>query len=166
MGKIKKKTIVAINQPEFIFCRRIPASVVRLGVINLITSAGDDYGVEKFHAHEFYNAENKLNDIAVITLSREVSFKDAQRIRPACLWTKPHLDEKTTIASGWGYTTYGGQVSQDLMKVKLDILSLSNCQDSFDDREEIVINDSQICAGVLAGNRDTCQGGKFLLFAV
>lgn len=143
-------------------CSRIPASVVRLGVINLITSASDDYNVESFRAHEFYNPESKLNDIAVITLNTEVSFKDAQRIRPACLWTKHDIDGTTTIASGWGYTTYGGQVSQDLMKVKLDILDIGVCQNSFDDREDIVINNSQICAGVLAGNRDTCQGGEFL----
>lgn len=127
----------------------------------MITSASDDYDVANFKTHEFYNPESKQNDIAVITLTREVSFKDAQTIRPACLWTKPSIEEKTTIATGWGYTTYGGQVSQDLMKVKLDILNIAACEDSFDDREDIVINDSQICAGVLAGNRDTCQGGKF-----
>lgn len=112
--------------------------------------------------HESYDPETKLNDIAVIILTSEVSFRNAQIIRPACLWTKPTLEEKTTIASGWGYTTYGGQVSQDLMKVKLDILDIGVCQNSFDDRDDVVINNSQICAGVLAGNRDTCQGGKFL----
>lgn len=140
--------------------RRTPASVVRLGTINLDT-AGDDQLIERFISHEFYNSDSKQNDIAVVKLQNTLYFGEPSKIRPACLWTKREIGETKTIASGWGYTTYGGQISRDLMKVQLDLLDTSICQSAFDDRDDIIINNNQICSGVLAGDKDTCQGGNF-----
>lgn len=43
------------------------------------------------------------------------------------------------------------------MKVQLDIVRNSYCEQVFDD---LTMSSSQMCAGDLAGGHDTCQGGK------
>ena len=72
------------------------------------------------------------------------------------------MNTSKTIATGWGNTEeLGGSTSDELMKVELDIIENSKCQKYFD---ETVIN-SQMCAGVLTGKKDTCQGGLQFKFA-
>lgn len=139
---------------------RAQAAVVRLGAINLDTPQSDDYAIQGFIPHPYYNSVSKQNDIALVKLAKDVSFSNPELIRPACLWSKAKLDYTTTVATGWGRTEYASQASQDLMKVELDIIDNSICQITYDDREEIVINNNQICSGVLKGGQDTCQGGK------
>lgn len=54
-----------------------------------------------------------------------------------------------------------GDSSNDLLKVSLDIFDQRECVKTFADREinklKNGIIDSQICAGVAAGGKDTCQ---------
>lgn len=114
--------------------------------------------------HPRYDSESKQNDIALVELKGDVSFSEPLKIRPACLWTNANINQPKVIATGFGYTQYSGDSSKDLMKVPLDVLPTSRCVDSFEDQEEIVINGNQICAGVLAGGKDTCQGGEVLNF--
>lgn len=130
--------------------------------MNLETLSAKDYQIENFIDHPGYDSESKQNDIALVKLSRDVPFNEPLKIRPACLWTNVNINQAKVIATGWGYTQYSGDSSKDLMKVPLDILSTSKCVDSFEDEDEIVINGNQICAGVLTGGKDTCQGGKVL----
>lgn len=137
--------------------RRIPASIARFGVLLLTDSQAQDFGIESFISHERYDAETKQNDIAVIKLAKDVSFSDPQKIRPACLWQTNNIGQASTVASGFGYTQYGGTTSNKLLKVKLDIIDNSVCRKTFED-EDAVINGNQICAGVLAGAKDTCSG--------
>lgn len=119
----------------------------------------EDYSIESFTRHENYNTRTKANDIAVIKLSTNVPFDNPQKIRPACLWQSDNIGQPTAIATGWGYTQYAGSISNELMKVQLDLLDNNVCSKSFEDDGNIVISKKQICAGVLAGGRDTCQGG-------
>lgn len=67
-----------------------------------------------------------------------------------------------TIATGWGYTqAVGGETSDELMKVELNIIDNTQCNRYFeDDKLEDGILNSQLCCGVLAGGKDTCSGGK------
>lgn len=47
------------------------------------------------------------------------------------------------------------------MKVELDIINNQQCNRFFEDAKlDDGIVDSQICAGVLTGMRDTCNGGE------
>lgn len=88
-----------------------------------------------------------------------MDFKFPKAVRPACLWQTSEIEGTRTIATGWGDTAYAGSGSVELLKVRLDILDKSKCVSTFDDDDEIVINDNQICAGILTGGHDTCQGG-------
>lgn len=119
-----------------------------------------DIPIDSFIKHEKYDRDTKQNDIAVVKLSRTLEFKFPKLIRPACLWQSSEIEGTRTIATGWGDTAYAGSGSEELLKVRLDILDKSKCVSTFEDDDEIVINDNQICAGILTGGKDTCQGGQ------
>lgn len=128
-------------------------------MIDLAAPQAQDYPIDNFIVHEKYKSRTKENDIAVIKLARTVPFTEPQKIRPACLWQTENLGKTTTVASGFGYTQYSGAVSNELMKVQLDVFSSDLCQKVYED-EHLLIDRHQICAGVLSGGRDTCQGGE------
>lgn len=114
-----------------------------------------DIPVAEFIKHDDYVKRTKANDIALVRLARQVTF--SKLIRPACLSQTKYISDKKAVATGWGSTEFEGPRSDDLLKVSLDIFSNSLCIKAFED-EAFVITANQICAGVLAGNHDTCQG--------
>ena len=138
---------------------------VRLGDLNIQNQldglSGVDISVIKFIKHEQYSRFSKQNDIALAKLERNVKFSDL--VRPACLWQDDRLNVDSVVATGWGTTEFGAnQNSDDLLKVSLDILDIDHCSQFFGRRDDdIIINRNQICAGVLTGGHDTCQGGDF-----
>lgn len=143
--------------------RRFAASVVRLGVLNINAASSkelpSDFPIEQFIVHEDYKTRSRDNDIAVIKMTREVVFSNPQVIRPACLYDNDKIIQKKVIATGWGLTEYAGSISDVLMKVNLDLQDLGKCVTYYED-EDFAIDEKKICAGVLAGGRDTCQGGE------
>lgn len=138
---------------------RLPASVVRLGDLNLIARESDlpemDVPVEQFISHENYNPRTKHNDIAVVRMRRNVEF--SKKLRPACLaQIETPLKEKAT-ASGWGFLGVGQLTSDILQKVELNIIPLQQCKNLYNDQSnKYNLNTDQLCAGELAGGKDTC----------
>jgi secreted trypsin-like serine protease len=114
--------------------------------------------VTDFIKHENYDRNSKQNDIALVKLAKEVAFSSL--IRPACLWQNSQLNSGKVTAIGWGIVGYYQETSDDLLKVEINVFDNSECVHQFEDDYEIVINDNQICAGVRAGGKDTCQGGR------
>jgi hypothetical protein len=136
--------------------------IARLGDLNLKNTfdglPGLDVDVIAFINHENYDKFSKQNDIALVKLAREVEFSSL--IRPACLWQSSQLNSDKVTAIGWGSVASYGATSDDLMKVEINVYNNRECARQFEDNDyNIVINDNQICAGVLAGGRDTCDGG-------
>lgn len=129
--------------------------VIRLGVLNKTQTSGSDFSIEAFIIHENYNTQQQNdNDIAVIKLNKVVSFN--RDITPACLWQTQEIDETSAVATGWGRTkNQKGSRPDALMLVQLDILGSDKCSYA-----KVRLSDSQICAGVIAGGHDTCDGGK------
>lgn len=140
---------------------RVRPTMVRLGDLNLQQREFElpevDISIDKFISHPAYNKDTKQNDVALIRMTRQATF--SRYIRPACLWQKPIIPKSEALATGWGHTEYAGTSSEDLMKVKLDILNIEHCERIYEDGG-YQINRNQICAGVLAGGYDTCQGGN------
>lgn len=87
------------------------------------------------------------------------SFRFNEFVRPACLWHKDHIDMEQAVATGWGVTKFGGQKSDDLLKVSLNLFSLDECKKLYGRHRRIPkgILASQLCAGSRTGE-DTCQG--------
>lgn len=80
-------------------------------------------------------------------------------MRPACLWQSYQVPEPAGWGTGWGQTEWAGTQSDDLLKVKLDFLRPEICKKAIDDTE-VVFTRNQLCAGILSGGKDTCQGGE------
>lgn len=113
-------------------------------------------------SHEEHDSFTKQNDIAVIKLKDQVQFGNPNVVRPACLWKDESPDVNKAIATGYGSKRYGGEMSSDLMKVRLDILDNDVCAKYFEDEDDdIVINRNQMCIGSYEAGKDTCNGGLF-----
>lgn len=56
-------------------------------------------------------------------------------------------------AVGFGDTSEGGSASNDLLEVDVPAVTNDSCDDVY-----AVIDDTEICAGLEVGGRDTCQG--------
>lgn len=111
--------------------------------------------------NEAYNPATYQNDIALLELSEEVTYR--QHIIPICLPSKSEnfTGEKATV-TGWGRTQYGVPNSPGtLQKVDVEVLETDTCQEwmrSVGRREKIYEN--MICAGYKEGGKDSCQGER------
>lgn len=78
--------------------------MVRLGELDLSrdndNTLPEDFGVADVIAHPNYSHASKVNDIALLKLSKKVRFNEY--IRPACLWNTRNVRHSSAIATGWG----------------------------------------------------------------
>lgn len=135
--------------------------IVHLGSIDLNdTSSGVSIEIERQIIHEGYSANTKLNDIALFRLSEEVPLSDL--IQPVCLPFENNLRweqflRKSPFVAGWGSTVFQGPVSSRLRHVQISVVDNPTCKSIFSSYGA-TINDDILCAGVLAGGKDSCGG--------
>ncbi|KAH8262290.1 hypothetical protein KR038_011719 [Drosophila bunnanda] len=116
----------------------------------------EDIYVHEAHIHKEYAPQTNVNDIALLRLSRCVSYRD--RIQPICIQLDPrrksHMDNAINkfTAVGWGQTR-SQATSNVLQTVTLDRLPKSRCDDHFWNNDR----PTQFCAGSSRG-ADTCGG--------
>ena len=109
--------------------------------------------------HENFSPTTFLNDIAIIKLQSKVSLNN--NVELACLPSRttsfyPSQSYIDSYAAGWGLEAENAaNVANSLNNVKLTIYPFSVC-DSVTGADGNYL--SQICAGELAGGKDTCQG--------
>ncbi|XP_030839157.1 hyalin isoform X4 [Strongylocentrotus purpuratus] len=106
-------------------------------------------------SHPNFTSTSGGDDIAVLKLVDPIpAFSDF--LRPACLATVG--DEinnyKTCFIAGWGDTTEGGSISNDLQQAVVGLIPDEYCGSAYRSFRA----DSMICAGYHAGGVDTCQG--------
>ncbi|XP_054257190.1 venom protease-like [Macrosteles quadrilineatus] len=131
---------------------------VRLGIINLKLDLDNEqiYPVKDIFIHPNYNKIQRTHDIALVRLSRNVDF--TPYVRPACIDYSGVIAENRAIATGFGLIGHAGEQSMDLLKVTLDILEKKVCHHTVKRNMKKGLYNSQICAGYIAGGKDTCQG--------
>lgn len=131
-----------------------------------VNQFGVDYNIKEFIRHERYAKRSKQNDIMLLKLAQSVTFTNL--IRPACLHQLESIDATKAAATGWGLTEVAdvNTKSEKLLKVGLDVLDLDRCKNAFSEDEDIIINNNQVCSGILSGGFDTCQGGELKYFLV
>lgn len=140
------------------------AKYARLGDLVLDTDADDAQPitleiVEHFR-HPSYKPPSKYNDIALMRLERPVEF--GSYVRPACLTDQRTVHTSAVVASGWGLTQFRGEKSKALLKVDLELYSVSECNLTYVNDinrrlENGILDESQMCAGSRFEEKDTCQ---------
>ncbi|KAK7601272.1 hypothetical protein V9T40_008713 [Parthenolecanium corni] len=136
---------------------------VRLGELDLESNAEDarptDFIIVERIVHPEYKPPAVYHDIALFRLKDAVKFNDY--FRPICLHDADKLFNRNLIASGWGALGYGEVTNNILMHVTLDVISHNVCSNLYPNDKYLprgVDAKSQICAGYLQGQKDTCLG--------
>ncbi|XP_063337905.1 polyserase-2-like [Pelmatolapia mariae] len=113
--------------------------------------------VAKIILHPNYDSVTNNNDIALLRLSSPVRFTDY--IRPVCLAASGSVFNNGTDSwvTGWGAVKEGVALPfpQTLQEVEVPVVGnrQCNCLNGVG-----TVTDNMICAGVLAGGKDSCQG--------
>ncbi|KAJ8668475.1 hypothetical protein QAD02_010138 [Eretmocerus hayati] len=111
-----------------------------------------DIPIAKKIVHEDYEILIPRNDIAILVLSKSVTFTDT--VRPICLPDSPRVSQKLTTA-GWGRTETQAK-SQALLKVEIPLANKQRCDAVYEKKGWRLIS-TQICAGGEPG-KDSCLG--------
>uniref|UniRef100_A0A4W6G621 Peptidase S1 domain-containing protein n=1 Tax=Lates calcarifer TaxID=8187 RepID=A0A4W6G621_LATCA len=106
--------------------------------------------VARIILHPNYDSITNNNDIALLKLSSPVTFTDY--IRPVCLAAGGSVFNNGTDSwvTGWGAVKEGGESA---FEVPVLGNRQCNCLNGVG-----TVTDNMICAGVLAGGKDSCQG--------
>ncbi|KAL1117168.1 hypothetical protein AAG570_004495 [Ranatra chinensis] len=149
-------------------CARHPSLtlfLVRLGEHNLDDRVADganpvDIPIERVISHPRYDALSKFHDIALIRLSRPVTF--SRDIQPICLpktteIRTANLEGDSPFVAGWGSVGYKEPSSNALLEVQVPITDNESCKRKYAQKKGVII-DQQLCAGYEDGGKDACQG--------
>ncbi|XP_072312155.1 polyserase-2-like [Eucyclogobius newberryi] len=113
--------------------------------------------VSKIILHPNYDSFTSDNDVALLRLSSAVTFSDY--IRPVCLAATDSVFNSGTDSwvTGWGSIREGEPLPfpETLQEVEVPVVGnrQCNCLNGVG-----TITDNMICAGLLAGGKDSCQG--------
>ncbi|XP_037792545.1 uncharacterized protein LOC119587908 [Penaeus monodon] len=110
--------------------------------------------VKSIVLHPQYDPDTFDNDVALIELRADVAFTPL--IAPVCLAAAEDVEGATkAVVTGWGDTSFGGDLSPVLQEAELDLISNAECRNSFQ-QTTLTITDNMMCA--YTEGRDACQG--------
>lgn len=128
-----------------------PSKVI-LGRFDLRTGEGTVHDVAEAIPHPDYDDRTSDNDIALLRLATPSDQTPIPLVGRTQAFNGP--GDVFTVA-GWGLLEEGGDASDTLMKVDVDILSNLACQVNYDGTG-VRITDNMLCAG--RSGKDSCQG--------
>ncbi|XP_076137764.1 uncharacterized protein LOC143121270 isoform X3 [Alosa pseudoharengus] len=109
--------------------------------------------------HPSFNPVTRDNDIALLRLSAPVTFTNF--ISPVCLAASgsEFLNGVHSWVTGWGDATDGEPLPSPgtLKEVEVAVIENTQCQSLYE-AVSFTITDNMICAGELAGGKDSCKG--------
>lgn len=91
----------------------------------------------------------------------------AVRIRPICLPSDEPIRSKNFVGympfvAGWGRTQEGGKAANVLQELQIPVLDNEVCKDRYKKQKKLLsekqFGKAVLCAGVLSGGHDSCQG--------
>ncbi|CAL4132745.1 unnamed protein product, partial [Meganyctiphanes norvegica] len=111
--------------------------------------------INKIISHPNYNSNTLQNDVALLKLSKTLTFGSDNKVAPICPPEPGNLYERVSATvTGWGTTSSGGSTSYTLQEITIPTMSNSDCKSSYGSS----IYDVMICAGLPEGGKDSCQG--------
>ncbi|KAL7850297.1 hypothetical protein SRHO_G00196460 [Serrasalmus rhombeus] len=113
--------------------------------------------VSKLIMHPDYSSSTHDNDITLLKLSSSVTFTNY--ITPICLAAagSTFFNGTLTWVTGWGNTASGVSLPspKTLQEVQIPVVGNRKCNCLYGVGD---ITDNMVCAGLLAGGKDSCQG--------
>jgi len=103
--------------------------------------------------HTGYNDQTYDNDVSLLKVRSQITY--SRTISPVCLpfnYANDEFQDQTVSASGWGTTSQGGSVSNQLREVNLPVLTTEQCKRYYPNQ----ITPNMICT--YQPGKDTCQG--------
>ena len=115
------------------------------------TDAVETLAVDSEFPHPDYDEATQVNDIMLVKLT------DPSTLSPVVQMNFdeviPEIGDVVTLA-GFGDTADGGDPSNELLTVTVDIYADDFCFNLYNS----YVPETMICAGTVAGGRDSCQG--------
>ncbi|MEE5450542.1 serine protease, partial [Streptococcus pneumoniae] len=108
--------------------------------------------------HPQYNSATYDNDVAVLRMTTTVSYSNV--IQPGSIAGANYNlgDNQVVWAAGWGTTSQGGSLSEQLRHVQIWTVNQAVCRNRYA-QVNLVVTDNMLCSGWLdVGGRDQCQG--------
>ncbi|XP_045763666.1 uncharacterized protein LOC123866256 [Maniola jurtina] len=133
----------------------IGAGLIRARVGSTFSNTGGRvYTSFRFGTHPLYNPVTSDYDVAYVRVVPRMSF-NGTNVRAVELAPRDSAVAPGTIftVSGWGATKESGEAVQNLMAVKVPVISSEECMKSYS-----TITARMVCAGVPQGGEDSCQG--------
>lgn len=110
--------------------------------------------VSHIFVHVGYNIKSMLNDVAVVRVQQP--FRHTQTFHPVALAGGTPPTATLCHVAGWGATVENGTANAHLMRMSVHVLAHRTCNQrkSYNG----LVREGMICAGTMAGGRDSCQG--------
>jgi transmembrane protease serine 9 len=126
-----------------------------LGGTNALDVGGTVYQVDRVVVNEKYNDNTQDFDVALLHLTTPFSGKTIPLLTPADAGRLAPPGSLATSA-GWGLTAEGGDVSNILRDVTVQIVSNQTCNGLA--AYAGAVTGEMVCAGFPEGAKDSCQG--------
>ncbi|XP_058810750.1 chymotrypsin-2-like [Phymastichus coffea] len=124
------------------------------GTVLLNSTDGQTYQSEYIVWHNGFNMLVLRNDIALIRVDRDIQFND--KVRPISLPTEDfNKADYPAVLTGWGRTSTGGPLPNNLQEITLKVISIPKCQLKL--IFPIVTTESHICTLTQSGE-GACNG--------
>lgn len=130
--------------------------------------AVQDLSVIKVAKYPQYDPKDGNSDLAVLYLGSDASL--SLRVLPICLPLNEPVRSRNYVGyspfvAGWGRLAEGGTTSDILQELQLPVLDTAVCKDRYQKQRKLLsekqFNGAVLCAGVLTGGQDSCQGNTF-----
>ena len=100
------------------------------------------------------SVQKKTIYLSYFSKKKFVDFRFSKSIQAAELVEPGYSASSYGIATGWGDTRSGGQISNVLLEVRVEIWSNAECSNQYKKIGDTIL-DTMLCAG--SPGRDTCQ---------
>ncbi len=117
------------------------------------SSGGTVHPADELRVIDGYTPDpDEHRDVALIHLATPTSAP----AQPLVAAGATFASGTSAVATGWGSTSGGGSIVQDLRQVTIPIISDQQCRDA--GWGSAIISSSMLCAGVWPDGKDTCAG--------
>jgi trypsin len=133
-----------------------PNMLVRVGAHSLTDGSGEAIKVITTYTNQEYPSLSK--DVAVLKLEKKITNKDTAIIKLAnqSFFTDNIKEKSPLVVSGWGTLSSNGQMPDKLMAVTVPFVTNEVCNSA--EAYGGQVQDTEICAGIKEGGKDSCQG--------